>query len=50
MQEYLLGEFERLAERPSTAQWLARVRSRKAETATRLPPTEILQHRDADRS
>lgn len=49
MQEYLLEELERLAEKPSPAQWLARIRRRKAEAATRLPPSEILQHRDADR-
>ena len=49
MQEYLLGELERLADRPSPAQWLAHVRRRKAETKTRLRPSEILAHRDADR-
>lgn len=49
MQEYLLGELERLAERPSPAQWLARARQRKAETGTRVQPAEILAHRDADR-
>jgi hypothetical protein len=49
MQEYLLGELKRLAERPSPAQWLERVRRRKAETSTRLGPGEILSHRDADR-
>ncbi len=49
MQEYLLGEFERLAQRPSPAQWLERVRQRKAETNVRLQPSEILTHRDADR-
>lgn len=49
MQEYLLGQFERLAERPSPAQWLARVRRRKAEAKFRLRPSEILSHRDADR-
>ena len=49
MQEYLLGELERLAERPSPAQWLDRVRRRKAEATIRLRPSEILQQRDADR-
>ena len=49
MQEYLLGQFERLAERPSPAQWLARVRRRQPETEIRLRPSEILTHRDADR-
>jgi hypothetical protein len=49
MQEYLLGELKRLAERPSPAQWLERVRRRKAEASTRLSPGEILSHRDADR-
>ena len=49
MQEYLLGELERLADRPSPAQWLARVRRRKSETGTRLEPARILDERDADR-
>ncbi len=49
MQEYLLGELDRLAERPSPAQWLERVRQRKVETNTRLRPSEILMHRNADR-
>ena len=49
MQEYLLGEFERLATRPSPAQWLDRVRRRKTEADVRVQPAEILHHRDADR-
>lgn len=49
MQEYLLGELERLAARPSPAQWLEHVRRRKTEVGTRLRPEEILHHRDVDR-
>ena len=49
MQEYLLGELERLAARPSPAQWLEQVRRRKTEVGTRLRPEEILHHRDVDR-
>lgn len=49
MQEYLRGELERLADRPLPAQWLERVRQRKATTRTRVSPDEILRHRDADR-
>ncbi len=49
MQEYLRGALERLAERPSAAQWLERVRRRKAEQGTRVDPATILHHRDMDR-
>lgn len=49
MQEYLRGELERLAARPTPAQWLERVRSRKAGLSARLEAEEILRHRDADR-
>lgn len=49
MQEYLRGELERLATRPSLETWLARVRDRKETAATRVPPEDILRHRDADR-
>lgn len=49
MQEYLKGELERLSSRPPVEQVLARIRERKKLTATRVPPEEILRHRDADR-
>jgi len=49
MQEFLRGELERLASRPTIEQWLGRVRERKRATRTRLSLEEILQHRDADR-
>lgn len=49
MQKYLLGELERLAERPSLAQWLEGVRRRKTETGTRLESSRLLEERDADR-
>ncbi len=49
MQEYLRGELERLAARPSIQQWLDRVRERKRDAQTRVSPEEILEHRDADR-
>ncbi|MGB5816835.1 MAG: hypothetical protein WBH85_17100 [Thermoanaerobaculia bacterium] len=49
MQEFLRGELERLAARPTIEQWLDRVRERKREAPARLSPEEILQHRDADR-
>lgn len=49
MQEYLLGELERLTQRPSPARWLQQVRARKELTQTRVSAAEILRHRDADR-
>ena len=49
MQEYLLGQLKRLAERPSRTQWLELVRQSKAESPARVSPAEILSHRDADR-
>jgi len=49
MQEYLKGELERLSSRPPIERVLARIRERKALAATRVPPEEILRHRDADR-
>ena len=50
MQEYLKGELERLAARPSLEQVLQGIRQRKETAGTRLSPDEILRHRDADRS
>jgi len=49
MQEYLKGELERLAERPSVEVWLERVRDRKRAADRRIPPARILKSRDADR-
>ena len=59
MQEYLLGELERLAsrplvekpsvERPSVDQWLARVRERLDAQPTSLTTADILRHLDAGR-
>ena len=50
MQEYLRGELEQLASKPSVDRWLERVRERQNATRTRLPATEILRHLDAGRS
>ena len=49
MQEYLRGELERLAAKPSIAAWLERVQERKAAYGTQLSAAEILEARDQDR-
>ncbi len=49
MQEFLRGELERLAARPSPEQWLHAVRDRKGAAGTRVTPQSILRARDADR-
>jgi len=49
MQEYLRGELERLAARPSIDAWLDQVRERKRAGATRVARAVILRQRDADR-
>ena len=49
MQEFLRGELERLASRPSMESWLKGVRERKAASTTRVASGEILDARDADR-
>jgi len=49
MQEYLRGELERLATKPSVNDWLAQVRERKRVAARRVSAKTILGHRDADR-
>jgi len=49
MQEYLRGELERLAARPSLDAWLQRVRDRKRSAERRVSARDILTHRDADR-
>ncbi|MCY4410610.1 MAG: toxin-antitoxin system, antitoxin component [Caldilineaceae bacterium] len=50
MQEFLRGELERIASRPSITAWLQEVRERKALTETRVHPHYILRDRDADRT
>lgn len=49
MQEYLRGELERIAARPSMESWLSRVRARKEAAPNRVSPQEILRHLEADR-
>jgi hypothetical protein len=49
MQEYLRGELERLAARPSVDTWLQQVRRRKRTSQTRVSSRQILKSRDADR-
>lgn len=49
MQEYLRGELERLATRPSVDTWLEQVRKRKRASQTRVSSGHILKERDADR-
>ena len=49
MQEFLRGELERIASRPSVSTWLSEVRSRKAVTGTRVTSATILEARNADR-
>ena len=49
MQEYLRGELERLASRPSTAQWIAQVRERKSLDPKRVRSSVILAAKKSDR-
>lgn len=49
MQEYLLGELERIASRPTVETWLQTVRERKAAAKTHVAAERILDARDADR-
>lgn len=48
MQEYLVAELERLARRPSIADWTERVREQRKGRGP-LTRRQILAHRDADR-
>jgi plasmid stability protein len=48
MQEFLRGELERLASRPSLDAWMSALRDRKQATR-RVPASKILRARDADR-
>lgn len=49
MQEYLLGELERIASRPSLENWLRSVRERKEASGTQVGAARIVSSRDADR-
>lgn len=50
MQEFLRGELERIASRPSLGAWLQSVRDRKEAAETRVTPSRIVRARDADRT
>ncbi len=50
MQEFLRGELERIASRPSVDARLEGVRRRKEAAGTRVQPASILRARDADRT
>ena len=49
MQEYLRGELERIATRPTVETWLKTVRERKAAAGTRISAKKIVEARNADR-
>ncbi|MXV99835.1 MAG: hypothetical protein F4X59_11640 [Holophagales bacterium] len=49
MQEFLRGELEKIASRPSLEVWLQTVRERKDAAGTRVDTDTILRARDADR-
>ncbi len=49
MQEFLRGELEKIASRPSLEVWLQTVRERKNAAGSRVDTDTILQARDADR-
>ncbi len=49
MQEYLRGELERIASRPTLENWLRSVRERKEAAGTRVGADTIVSARDADR-
>lgn len=49
MQEFLRGELERIASRPSNDVWLQEVRRRVEASGTRVSAADILRARDADR-
>ena len=49
MQEFLRGELQRIASRPSVEDWLQGVRRRKESAGTQVPPSLVLKARDADR-
>ena len=49
MQEFLRGELQRIASRPSVDRWLEGVRGRKEVAGTRVARDRILDARDSDR-
>jgi hypothetical protein len=49
LQEYLRTRLVELARQPDAETLLARIRVRKAATASSLPTDRILSHRDEDR-
>lgn len=49
MQEFLRGELEKIASRPSLEVWLQTVKERKDAAETRVDTDTILRARDADR-
>jgi plasmid stability protein len=49
LQEYLRSQLIELARRPDPAVLVARIRDRKARTGSRVEPSRILAHRDAER-
>ena len=49
MQEFLRGELQRIASRPSVGDWLQGVRRRKEAAGTQVPVSFVLESRDADR-
>ena len=49
MQEFLRGELERIASRPSIDEWLETVRERKAVYRTEVTSKDILRARDEGR-
>ncbi len=49
MQEFLRGELEKIASRPSLEVWLQTVKERKDAAGTRVDTDSILRARDADR-
>ena len=49
MEEFLRGELERIAARPSIDAWLQDLRASKEVAGIRIPPSAILRARDADR-
>ena len=50
MQEFLRGELERIASRPSVDEWVREIRERKAAYGTHVPTSAILAARDTDRT
>lgn len=49
MQEFLRGELERIASKPSIENWLQVVRERKQASGTLISAEKILAARDTDR-